>query len=353
MGTPAYGVPVQTAPNQHWLSERSATKMQFSLNGTVVNEVPGPKSTLATAQPLALNNITVPNTIISGANAGLNDFSVDAVDVMGSLGVAGEVDLYSFQANAGDLFNIEVMSSIISQRVSNTIDSQISILDSLGNLIDYYGTDAFNDDELESTDSILIDLTIPADDTYYMQVDAFSSSDTGAYELFAYRFNGEITTISGDFDGDGDYACPDVDALVSEIVAGTNSASFDLTSDGLVNRDDLQAWLVEAGAAELPSGNPYIYGDADLDGTVDGVDFIAWNENSFENIPAWCAGDFNADGFVDGLDFIIWNGNRFTSADDFHAVPEPTGMSWLLGLLIFTRPKRSRVGVRAATVLSA
>jgi hypothetical protein len=339
MGTPAIGVPLQTVSNQHWLSERSATKAQFSLTGTVINEVPGPKSTLATAQTIALNNMTVPNTIVSGDNAGPNDFSVDAIDVIGTLGLGGEIDMYRFQASAGDLFNIEVISSVIGHRIGNTLDTQISVLDSNGALINYWGSSAFNDDEFETTDAILIDLTIPSDGTYYMKVNAFSASDTGTYELYAYRFNGE-STISGDFDGDGDYACPDVDALVGEIVAGTNSSSFDLTGDGLVNHDDLDAWLAEAGAAELMSGNPYLYGDANLDGFVDGSDFIDWNNNHFSSTAEWCAGDFNADGLVDGLDFIIWNDNRFTAADGFQAVPEPTGFVWaLLGMMVLLKRK--------------
>jgi hypothetical protein len=56
-------------------------------------------------------------------------------------------------------------------------------------------------------------------------------------------------------------------------------------------------------------------GDANLDGFVDGLDFIIWNDHKFTAEAAWCAGDFNADGFVDGQDFIVWNANKFTSAD--------------------------------------
>ena len=77
------------------------------------------------------------------------------------------------------------------------------------------------------------------------------------------------------------------------------------------------------------SGNPVQVGDADLDGTVDGLDFHRMEQNKFTHMAAWCAGDFNADGVVDGLDFIKWNDNKFTSADNVAAVPEPTGL-WLL-----------------------
>lgn len=350
MGTPAYGVPISTVSNPHWLSERSATKVAFAEQGTVLNEAPGSKNTLASAQTITLPNIGVPNTIVSGANAGLGDpFSVDAVSLLGSLSTPGEMDLYSFDAQQGDLFNIEVMSSVIGQRISNVIDSQISILDAQGSLINYWGSDAFNDDELESLDSILLDLTIPANGTYYMQVNAFSSDDTGSYELFAYRFNGAEQALAGDFDGDGDYACADVDALVAEIVAGTNNTTYDLNADDAVNQADLTAWLTTAGAVELASGNAYLLGDANLDGFVDGRDLLTWNANKLTSTAAWCAGDFDASGFIDEDDFDIWNNHKFMSAlesrdaatkrnhgDSFLIlnVPEPATGGWLAGLML-------------------
>ena len=129
--------------------------------------------------------------------------------------------------------------------------------------------------------------------------------------------------LGGDFDADGDYACDDVDALVAEIVAGTHGPSFDLTGDGFVDAADLGAWLAEAGAAELSSGNAYLYGDANLDGVVDASDFNAWNANKFTTTAAWCSGDFNADGSIDGSDFNVWNSNKFQSAGDVRSVPEP------------------------------
>lgn len=158
--------------------------------------------------------------------------------------------------------------------------------------------------------------------------------------------SGEIFTVtisriaSGDFDGDGDYSCLDVDSLVFEIASGDNIVAYDLTGDSLVDQVDLTAWLAEAGAAELPSGNPYLLGDANLDGTVDGVDFLAWNTNKFTAGDAgFCGGDFSADGNVDGSDFIIWNSNKFSSAD---VVPEPaTGSLCLLALLTFLFRRRS------------
>jgi hypothetical protein len=81
-----------------------------------------------------------------------------------------------------------------------------------------------------------------------------------------------------------------------------------------VDGDDLDVWLAVA-ASFNGFGSPYRYGDANLDGTVDGQDFIEWNIHKFTNVAAWCSGDFNADGTVDGQDFILWNSNKFMSSD--------------------------------------
>lgn len=155
-------------------------------------------------------------------------------------------------------------------------------------------------------------------------------------EIFAVT----LTRIaSGDFDGDGDYACSDVDALVIEIANGSNSVAYDLTGDSLVDTADLTAWLAEAGAAELLSGNPYLPADADLNGTVDGIDFLQWNTNKFTSGEvSFCGGDFTADGSVDGADFIVWNTYKFSTAD---VVPEPA-TAWLCILVLLPALLRRR-----------
>lgn len=144
-----------------------------------------------------------------------------------------------------------------------------------------------------------------------------------------------------DLNRDGHVDVVDVDSLVAQIVAGTHALEFDLTGDGLVDDDDLNEWLAQAGAAKLPVGNAFLEGDANLDGTVDGLDYLAWNMNKFSSVAAWSAGDFNADGFVDGQDFIIWNENKFLTAEFGSVVPEAS--SWVLVILAvpwFLRARR-------------
>ncbi len=120
---------------------------------------------------------------------------------------------------------------------------------------------------------------------------------------------------SGDFDGNGQYTCNDVNQLSAAIATGVFNSDFDLNLDGVLNISDLNSWLAEAGAAELPSGNAYLPADGNLDGAVDGQDFVIWNSRKFTANAAFCSGDFNADGFVDGADFIAWNTHKFTSVD--------------------------------------
>ena len=77
------------------------------------------------------------------------------------------------------------------------------------------------------------------------------------------------------------------------------------------------------GASIHSSENPYLVADFNLDGVVDGQDFIQWNSNKFSSTGKWSMGDANADGVTDGQDFIEWNSNKFTSSNGFSAVPEP------------------------------
>lgn len=339
MATPAYGA--NNLLRNTFLSERSAIKMEFAFDGTVISEAAGSKSTLATAQPIDLFNLTVPNTIVTGDNAGLGDFSVDAVSVLGNLSTSGQVDIYSFSASADDLFNVEVMSSAINQRISNTIDSQITLMDSSGDPISYWGntsTGAFNDDEFESLDSILIDVSIPSDGTYYLQVNPWSASDRGGYELFVHRFNGEADEFAVcDFDENGLCNIVDIDMLY--VALGSSDATFDLDGNGIVNNDDLTDWLSEASAVDA-LGRTFVRGDTDLDGDVLGDDFTLLAAN-FGGPGSWGQGNFVVDavsggGDVLGADFTILAGN-FGFDSTVTAVPEP-GSLLLVGLSLVLLP---------------
>ncbi|MEM8679379.1 MAG: Calx-beta domain-containing protein, partial [Planctomycetota bacterium] len=115
----------------------------------------------------------------------------------------------------------------------------------------------------------------------------------------------------GDVDGNGFFEPSDIDALIAALAAGSSDGLFDFNADGAVDLQDRDWWLAVAGQANLGPGRSYLVGDANLDGVVDGIDFLAWNNNKFTNTAAGTAGDFNGDGSVDGLDFVIWNSSKF------------------------------------------
>ena len=74
-----------------------------------------------------------------------------------------------------------------------------------------------------------------------------------------------------------------------------------------------------------------LFGDGNLDGVVNGLDYLTWAANFGDN-PADTPpgspenGDFNDDGVVNGLDYLVWAGNF--GAGGATVVPEPA--SWLL-----------------------
>ncbi len=172
-------------------------------------------------------------------------------------------------------------------------------------------------------------------------------------------FVSRVDSIPADFNADGRADCTDIDQLVNAIVSGSTQPWFDLNEDGELDLEDRDAWLALAGGENLSGGTAYLVGDINLDGTVDGGDFLVWNANKFAPSPAWCDGDLDASGTIDGADFLLWNASKFQSSDfsglpgeSAHAVPEPISASCSLLLLALwsyfrrfsSRPCGAKVG---------
>ncbi len=136
------------------------------------------------------------------------------------------------------------------------------------------------------------------------------------------------------------------------------TAAMDLTSDGLINRDDASVWL-DLAARQNGYAEPYSTGDTNLDGIVDAADLnsvaLAWRQGG----ATWSSGDFTGEGTVSAGDLneLALNWRRvnpfagavslkpslplFTAAST--AVPEPAGgVFLLLGLLFITAHYRQR-----------
>ena len=173
---------------------------------------------------------------------------------------------------------------------------------------------------------------------------AFSVADDGT--IFGHT-SGNIAIwtpiASCDFDQDGACGVSDIDAMVSQIVASTNDAAFDLTDDGVVNGVDLSRWLSDAGDHNGFSG-AFLVGDANLDGTVNASDLNSLGQNWQQSPNTWTMGDFNADGVADANDLNSLGTNWQAStpvAAQARAVPEPTSAGLLsFGLVIMIWKRR-------------
>ncbi len=145
--------------------------------------------------------------------------------------------------------------------------------------------------------------------TYRIEIAAESGS--GEYGLLASVI--PVPVVTGDFDGDGNWNCQDIDLLVAFLAGGGMDLGFDLNNDGSIDLLDRDAWL-QVAASQNGLTASYLVGDANLDGVVDTSDFNVWNVHKFTASAAWCSGDFNADGLVDTSDFNLWNINKYSQA---------------------------------------
>ena len=161
--------------------------------------------------------------------------------------------------------------------------------------------------------------------------------------LFVTEFTA-VPEPTADFDGDGDVDGDDVDALVGEIVAGTNDWAFDLSADGAVNNADLSQWLVDVATANGFAA-PLLPGDANLDGSVDSADLNSLALSWHQEIALWSAGDFTADGVVNSGDLnelaLNWRRSIPIGTSASAPVPEPSSLFLtVVGLALAWRRRR-------------
>jgi hypothetical protein len=227
-----------------FFGEREDIKLAFIEGGTTVAEQTTtsgqPANTsLATAQPLTLTAMRVPNTVQRGFNAG-KVFSVAAVDVINAdlqLGSNNQTvdDYYAFQGRAGDLINIQALSYSLT-RITDPVDTTLKVYDSSGNLLSYYTGQAFNDDEFETPDATILDLRLPTAGTYYIDVGSYNNAGAGHYELFMYRFlAGNATPAGGS--NDTFIVGPGQDSIIGrggqDTVEDSGASSYTLTNSSL------------------------------------------------------------------------------------------------------------------------
>lgn len=146
-------------------------------------------------------------------------------------------------------------------------------------------------------------------------------------EILEIMMDEDVGGTLGDFDGNDTLDAADVDALTAEIRAGTNSASFDLDNNEIVNDEDLRVWVEDLLFT--------YFGDANLDGEFNSGDFVAvFSAGKFETGEAatWAEGDWNGDGVFGSGDFVkAFSGGGFELGPrPAAAVPEPSTIGILL-----------------------
>lgn len=166
---------------------------------------------------------------------------------------------------------------------------------------------------LEMSESIRAEVVVAKIETQpgvLMLADATSSND--AFELFDFNNDRVLDTL-------------DVDALTVRIASGLNDIDFDLDGDGVLGESDVNAWLT--GAAQVNGYNePYLFGDANLDGRVDSFDLKRVGLYWTEELSGWSYGDFVPDGHINANDLNVIGRNWLQSV----TVSEPCPTSILL-----------------------
>jgi len=88
--------------------------------------------------------------------------------------------------------NLQVMSKAHNRDQASSFDAVLTVYDASGVVV------ASKDDEIESQDPSIIDLVLPADGSYFFEVRGYDATQTGSYELFAWRFDTASPTDAAD-----------------------------------------------------------------------------------------------------------------------------------------------------------
>ncbi len=270
-----------TLLTQSWLSERSAMKLAFNEYAFKDPELGIDHMFPGEAQDVPLTPIMVPNTQLGPPDLYFPD-PVDLTPVTSFAGFAGAIigasldvpfedDYYAFDAPAGTIITIEVISKVIFDtdptRLPNPVDMQVELVDSSLSPVPYPSTSPFtiNDDQFEGTDSILIDVVIPADGTYFIEVTGSSkvgADVTGSYELYVMGFFPFPTPfLAGDLNEDGFVGIDDLNIVLAnwnDAVTVGDLLLGDPNGDGFVGISDLNIVLGNWNAGEPPLGGAVI-----------------------------------------------------------------------------------------------
>jgi hypothetical protein len=202
------------AAGQTFLGERDDIQLAFNDTGTVLQQqnlttqsatVLGKPATAFVVGDLPA--LAVPNTLPAGVPGAGTAFNVTAVAVNGALRTATTEDFYAVHGHAGEVMTFQVLSNYDTLNPQPVLNPELALFDASGNTVAYGGntntlptpflSGAYSLHGFESPDPTLLDVTLPADGTYYVGVDSLLGGSAGNYQLFLYSF-GTAATAGGD-----------------------------------------------------------------------------------------------------------------------------------------------------------
>jgi len=163
-------------------------------------------------------------------------------------------------------------------------------------------------------------------------------------DLFVLDVIGFDLTFPCDFDIDGDCDPADLDILYENF--GSGSGAFDVDGSGLVDADDIAAWLALASSPTNPfntDGLTFAVGDLDFDGTVNSIDLgLLLNNFGDTSGLTYQAGNLDENNFVGSNDLGVLLNNFVSPTSPTTAVPEPSFPAWailFLSVFVYSRQK--------------
>ena len=188
----------KTFPSANVKSDVSVIKSGIDHNATDISKLPVTNYGLfpgfkpqevSNIAPLAASEFNEPLRANNGTAATATPFTGAETKITGNLYPNGDVDFYSFQANAGDKIYAAAMTSF---SAGSSTDSQLTLVASDGTT-----TIEFDDDNgtFAALSSTIAGATIPTTGTYYIKVNDFTAGTTSErpYELWFVRKNATPT----------------------------------------------------------------------------------------------------------------------------------------------------------------